>query len=355
MKALVLSGGSGSRMRPFSHTSAKQMIPVANKPVLFYALESIAGADIKEVAIVVGDAAAEIRHAIGDGSQFGLAVDYIHQERPLGLAHAVAVARDWLGDEDFLMYLGDNFLEDGIRAPVERFREQRPSAQVLLTRVPDPSSYGIAYVDDATGRITRLAEKPAHPASDMAVVGVYCFSPEIHQAVRRLTPSARGELEITDAIQLLIDDGATVRSETISSFWRDVGTVTGALEVNRAVLDRIASRFDGHIDHASDVSGPVIVEAGARVASSTVIGPAIIGQGSHVVDSVVGPYASIADKCDISSSIIDTSIVLSGTIIADVTRIAGSFIGRDVTLVSAGMSRAHRLVLGDHSWADLPA
>ena len=244
MKALVLAGGAGTRLRPITHTSAKQLVPVANKPVLFYGLEAIADVGITDVGLVIGDTAPAIEAAVGDGSGFGIRASYIRQEAPLGLAHAVLIARDFLGDDDFVMYLGDNFIVGGITQLTEEFRAVRPDAQIMLTRVPDPRNFGVAELD-ARGQVIRLEEKPRQPRSDLALVGVYMFTPAIHDAVRDLKPSWRGELEITEAIQWLIDHGKTVHSSVITGFWKDTGNVADMLEVNRQVLEGLDPRHDG--------------------------------------------------------------------------------------------------------------
>lgn len=348
MKALVLAGGSGTRLRPITHTRAKQLVPVANKPVLFYGLESIASAGIRDVGIVVGDTHAEIEAAVGDGSAFGLRVTYLRQEAPLGLAHAVLIARDYLGDDDFVMYLGDNFIVGGIDGLVERFRARRPSAQILLTRVSDPSQFGVAELDER-GRVVGLEEKPRTPKSDLALAGVYLFSPEIHEAVAELKPSWRGELEITDAIQRLIDSGRVVEPTLITGYWKDTGNVTDMLEVNRLVLESLETRPDGVV-HDSELIGRVVVEAGATVRRSRVVGPVVIGAGTLISDSYIGPFTSIAGDCRITDSEIEYSIVLARASIDGVRRIEASLIGHDVEVTPAPKTpRAHRLVLGDHS------
>ncbi|SFJ93455.1 glucose-1-phosphate thymidylyltransferase [Streptosporangium canum] len=349
MKALVLAGGSGTRLRPITHTSAKQLVPVANKPVLFYGLEAIAAAGIREIGIVVGDTQAEIEAAVGDGSALGLQVTYIRQQAPLGLAHAVLIARDYLGDDDFVMYLGDNFILGGINGIVDRFVHDRPSAQIMLTRVGDPRQFGVAELD-AGGRVVGLEEKPADPKSDLALVGVYLFTPAIHEAVAELKPSWRGELEITDAIQWLIQEGHEVESTVISGYWKDTGNVTDMLEVNRLVLESLDGRVDGRVDGASELIGRVVVEPGAVVERSRIVGPAIIGAGARVLDSYVGPFTSIAADCLVSGSEIEYSIVLPRSSISGVSRIEASLIGHDVEVTPApNTPRAHRLVLGDHS------
>ncbi|MFE7384177.1 glucose-1-phosphate thymidylyltransferase [Streptomyces zhihengii] len=349
MKALVLSGGAGTRLRPITHTSAKQLVPVANKPVLFYGLEAIAEAGITEVGVVVGETAAEIEEAVGDGSRFGVKVTYIPQERPLGLAHAVIISREFLGEDDFVMYLGDNFIVGGISGLVDEFRTERPDAQILLTKVADPTSFGVAELDTA-GRVVALEEKPERPKSDLALVGVYLFTPAVHEAVRAIEPSRRGELEITHAIQWLIDRRSDVRSTTIAGYWKDTGNVTDMLEVNRSVLETVDCRIDGSVDESSEIIGRVCVEAGARIVNSRIVGPAVIGHSTLISGSYVGPFTSVADGCRIEDSEIEYSIVLRGASITGVRRIEASLIGRDVEVTPAPRNpSSHRLVLGDHS------
>ncbi|MEU2711528.1 glucose-1-phosphate thymidylyltransferase [Streptomyces sp. NPDC007205] len=349
MKALLLSGGSGTRLRPITYTSAKQLVPVANKPVLFYGLEAIAEAGITQVGIIVGDTAEEIREAVGDGSAFGVDVTYIRQAAPLGLAHAVLVAREFLGEDDFVMYLGDNFVVGGITELVDTFRTERPEAQILLTKVPDPTAFGVAELDTA-GRVIGLEEKPRHPKSELALVGVYLFSPAIHEAVRAIQPSWRGELEITHAIQWLIDAGRDVRSTTISGYWKDTGNVTDMLEVNRSVLETLERRIDGTVDAASEIIGRVRVEPGAKVTGSRIVGPAVVGANTVITDSYIGPFTSISDDCRIEDSEIEYSIVLRDSSLSGVRRVEASLIGRNVEVTPATRKpAAHRLVLGDHS------
>lgn len=349
MRALILSGGSGTRLRPITHTSAKQLVPVANKPVLFYGLESVAEAGITEVGIVVGDTAEEIQEAVGDGSRFGLDVTYLSQDAPRGLAHAVMIARDFLGDEDFVMYLGDNFVIGGITGFVESFRTTRPDASILLQHVPNPSAFGVASLD-TEGRVVRLEEKPKEPESDLALVGVYLFTPVIHEAVRQIVPSARGEYEITHAIQWLIDHGRDVASTVITGYWKDTGNVADMLEVNRSVLETLAPSTAGEVDAESELIGRVVLSPGASVVRSRIVGPAIIGAGTRIVDSYVGPFTSIQHDCRIVDSEIEYSIVLHDSSIEGVRRIEASLIGHHVEVTpSPRMPRAHRFVLGDHS------
>ncbi|MCS0636016.1 glucose-1-phosphate thymidylyltransferase [Streptomyces sp. LP05-1] len=349
MKALVLSGGAGTRLRPITHTSAKQLVPVANKPVLFYGLESIAAAGIREVGIIVGDTAAEIRGAVGDGARFGLAVTYLPQPAPLGLAHAVLIAREFLGDDDFVMYLGDNFVVGGITELVDGFRAERPAARILLTKVPDPSAFGVAELDPE-GRVARLEEKPACPRSDLALVGVYLFTPAVHEAVRAIRPSARGELEITDALQWLIDQRRTVASTIVSGYWKDTGNVADMLEVNRSVLELLTPGNEGTVDRDTEIIGRVRIGPGAVVRGSRLVGPVIIGADTVVENSYIGPSTSIAENCRITGSEIEYSIVLSGSSLLGVGRVEASLIGRSVEITPAPpIPAAHRLVLGDHS------
>jgi glucose-1-phosphate thymidylyltransferase len=349
MKALVLAGGSGTRLRPITHTSPKQLMPVANKPVLFYGLEAIAAAGIRDAGIIVGHTGAEIHSAVGNGSQFGLRTTYMRQEAPLGLAHAVLVARDYLGDDDFVMYLGDNFVTGGISEAVAQFRADRPDAQLLLSQVDDPRAFGVAELDDA-GRVVRLEEKPANPASDLALVGVYVFGSAVHRAVSTLQPSGRGELEITDAIQKLIDTGHRVESTMVSGSWKDVGSLADVLEANRLALEAVKPRIDGSLCDGTEVIGRVTVERGAQIGGSRIVGPAIIGSGSVIQDSYVGPFTSISSSCYIADSEIEYSIVLAGTSVRGVRRIAASVIGRDSEVCPARRTtRTHQLVIGDHS------
>jgi glucose-1-phosphate thymidylyltransferase len=349
MKALVLSGGSGTRLRPITHTSAKQLVPVANKPVLFYGLEAIAEAGVTDVGIIVGDTAPLIEAAVGDGSRFGLKVTYIRQQSPLGLAHAVLVARDFLGDDDFVMYLGDNFIVGGITSLVEEFTAARPDAQIMLQKVSDPRSFGVAELDE-TGRVKNLEEKPKRPKSDLALVGVYLFTPVIHEAVASLKPSWRGELEITEAIQWLLDSDRTVNSSTITGYWKDTGNVTDMLEVNRLVLEGQEPRLDGAVSDDCEIIGRVVVEDGATVTGSRIVGPVIIGAGSTVTGSYIGPFTAIDEGCAVEDSEIEYSIVLSRASIRGVRRIEASLIGHEAEVTPAPrVPRAHRLVLGDHS------
>lgn len=353
MKALVLAGGRGTRLRPLTHTSAKQLVPVANKPVLFYGLEAIREAGITEVGIITGDTGTEVRAAVGDGALFGLNVTYIPQDAPHGLAHCVLIARDFLGDDDFVMYLGDNFLTGGIAGLVGAFRGGDYAAQLLLTRVAEPQYYGVAELG-ADGEIVSLQEKPERPRSDLAIVGVYMFSPVIHEAVRSIAPSARGELEITDAVQWLIDKGESVHSHLVTGYWKDTGRLQDMLECNRIVLETIEPRVDGVVAGRTDIDGRVVVHAGAVVEDSILRGPLIIGPGTKVVRSYIGPFTSIAEECVIEDAELGYSIVLGGSSIRGVSRIEYSLIGKDVEVTRVdSVPNAHQLMVGDHSRVQL--
>lgn len=360
MKGLILAGGAGTRLRPITHTSAKQLVPVANKPILFYGIQDMADAGIKELAIVVGETRAEIMQAVGDGSRWGVEVTYIHQDTPLGLAHCVLIARDYLGDDDFVMYLGDNMLQQGLAAFVESFESARntggdkaPSAQILLAHVDDPRQFGVAEIT-ATGEVARLVEKPAQPPSDLALVGVYLFDPSVHDAVAAIRPSGRGELEITDAIQWLIDHGHRVRHEVLAGWWIDTGKKDPLLECNRLVLETLEPRVEGGVDNASSLEGRVIIEPGAEIVGSRIRGPAIIGERTQVINSYVGPFTSIAGDCQIVDTNLEHSVVLDHSRISGVAGISDSLVGREVDITrSAQRPRALRVMLGDHSKVDL--
>jgi glucose-1-phosphate thymidylyltransferase len=354
VKALVLSGGAGTRLRPITHTSAKQLVPVANKPVLFYGLEAIRDAGVTEVGIIVGDTAAEIEAAVGDGSALGLQVTYLRQQAPLGLAHCVLIARDFLGDDDFVMYLGDNFLIGGITELVGEFRQHGYDAQILLTKVPNPEQFGVAELG-ADGRVRSLVEKPKDPVSDLALVGVYMFTSVIHEAVASIQPSLRGELEITDAIQYLIDHGRNVQPHLVTGYWKDTGRLEDMLECNRKVLETLEPSNAGTVDDVSSIVGRVVLQEGASVVRSTVRGPAIIGKGTKIVDAYVGPFTSIYHGCVVADAEIEHSIVLEETVIRGVGRIEDSLIGKQVEVTtSAAQPKALRLMLGDHSKVTVP-
>jgi glucose-1-phosphate thymidylyltransferase len=349
MKGLILSGGRGTRLRPLTYTSAKQLVPVANKPVLFYAIESLAAAGIRDIGMVVGDTQAEIRAAVGDGSRWNVQITYIEQDAPRGLAHAVLISEPFIGNDPFVVYLGDNLLNKGINGFVDEFVTAAPAAQILLTRVPDPQMFGVAEL--ANGRVVRLVEKPKEPKSDLALVGVYMFSPAVFDSVKRIKPSFRNELEITDAIQDLIDRGLDVRPHLVDGWWKDTGKLEDMLEANRLILDTIVRRVDGCVDAESRVEGKVLIEAGAIVERSVIRGPVVIGAGARIVQAYVGPFTSIGSGTEIRNSEIEHSIVLEGCIISDIAnRVEDSLIGRNVKIHRLPVKpSAYRFMLGDNS------
>ena len=357
MKGLVLSGGEGTRLRPITHTHAKQLIPVVNKPVLFYGLEAIREAGITDVGIIVGDTWHEIQSAAGDGSHWGLKITYIHQEAPLGLAHAVLTAEEFIGEDSFVMYLGDNIIKNGIKDLVDEFRSRRPNAQILLARVPNPSQFGVAELEQ--GKVVRLEEKPKQPKSDLALVGVYMFDGNIFKAAKAIRPSWRNELEITDAIQWLIDHGYAVVPHVVTGWWKDTGKLEDMLEANRLILDTIEQRIEGDVDAASTIQFRVIIEKGAEIRHSVIRGPAIIGAHTCIRNSYVGPFTSIHCKCRIENVEIQHSIVCENTVITDhpsqrTFRIEDSLIGKNVQITRTDRKpKAHRLLLGDSSRVEL--
>ncbi len=350
LKGLILSGGRGTRLRPITFTSAKQLVPVANKPVLFYGIEAMAAAGIREVGIIIApETGDEIRAAAGDGSQFGVSITYVVQDEPAGLAHAVLTAEPFLGDAPFVMYLGDNLLQGGMEDLVDAFREHRPEALILLTQVPDPQNYGVAELG-ADGGVVRLVEKPSEPATDLALVGVYMFTPAIHEAARAIEPSARGELEITDAIQWLVDGGRRVEPHVVRGWWKDTGRLDDMLEANRLILDTVVRSIDGTLVEAQ-VDGRVVIEEGAVLERATVRGPAIIGAGAVVRDAYIGPYTAVGRGCVIERAEVEHSILLEGSSVRGLDgRMESSLLGRDVA-ISRGdrQPRAYRFMVGDKS------
>ena len=352
MKGLILSGGTGSRLYPLTYTNAKQLIPVANKPILVRVIESIRDAGIDEIGIVIGVGARAdmIREAIGTGDEWGVAITYITQNEPLGLAHAVKVSADFLGDDRFVMFLGDNVIEGGISSLIAQFGESDWNSQIVLTHIKNPEQYGVAELDE-NGRILRLIEKPKNPPSDLALVGIYMFDKNILTAADAITPSWRGELEITDAIQWLVDNEFTVHPYVHHGWWIDTGRPDDMLNANDHVLEEIAYYVDGTIDADSNVDKRVRVEAGAEIVNSIVRGPAIIGKNSRIVNSYIGPFTSIAHDVVIENSEIEHSMVLENSSIKDIeARIQDSLIGRNVCIHrSPNKPKALKLTLGDNS------
>lgn len=348
VKGLILSGGKGTRLRPITHTSAKQLVPVANKPVLFYGIEAIAAAGIGDIGIIIApETGDEIKAAAGDGSQFGVKITYILQDQPLGLAHAVLTAEPFLDSSPFVMYLGDNLLQGGITELTETFKRNDPEALILLTPVPDPENYGVAELTD--DRVVRLVEKPTEPPSDLALVGVYMFKPSIHDAARAIEPSARGELEITDAIQYLIDAGQTVEPHIVKGWWKDTGQLADMLEANHLVLDRLESSIEGELID-SQIEGRVKIASGAVLERTTVRGPATIGADARLVDAYIGPYTAIGERCTVEGAEIENSILLSDVVVGQLEgRVESSLLGKNVRIGrSNGQPRAYRFLVGDN-------
>jgi glucose-1-phosphate thymidylyltransferase len=349
VKGLILSGGAGTRLRPITHTRAKQLVPVAGKPVLFYGIEAMAAAGIREIGIITGDTGAEIEAAVGDGSAFGVEVTYIPQSAPLGLAHAVLTAEPFLGDSPFCMYLGDNLLRDGVAGFVDRFREGSADAMILLQHVPNPSEYGVAELAD-DGSVHRLVEKPKEPQSDLALVGVYLFTPAVFDSAKALEPSWRGELEITDAIQGMVDRGLRVEPHVVTGWWKDTGQLADMLEANRLVLDAIDSDVQGTVVD-SKIEGRVVIQAGATVERCHIRGPVVICAGATVRDAYIGPYSAISEDAHVERAEMEHAILLErSSIIGIDTRIEDSLIGADCRITRSDAIRsANRLLVGDGS------
>lgn len=353
MKALILSGGKGTRLRPITYSMAKQLVPVANKPVLFYGLEAVQEAGIQEVGIIVGDTHQEIEEAVGDGSQWNLRTTYIPQPEPLGLAHAVLTAEPFIGDSPFVMYLGDNIVKSGIAGLVQEFQREKPDALILLAQVPNPQEFGVAELKG--DRIVRLEEKPKQPRSDLALVGVYMFTASIFKAARAIQPSQRNELEITDAIQYLIDQGLHVRSHQITGWWKDTGSLDALLEANRLVLEDLQTEVQGIVKQSA-LHGRVFVGEGSQVMNSVLRGPVILGRNCRLDNCYVGPFTAVGDEVHLSQCEIEYSIVLEGSRIERIdSRIENSLLGKNVTVSrQEGRPRALRLMLGDSSTLSVP-
>jgi glucose-1-phosphate thymidylyltransferase len=349
VKALIASGGRGTRLRPITHTQNKHLIPIANKPILHYAIEAVAGAGIREIAVVVNADSDEVPRAIGDGSRWGVRITYLPQDRPGGLSQVVQLAETFMGNDRFLFYLGDNMVVGGVQRFVEAFERSDANCFLTLAKVPDPERFGVPEIRD--GRIVSVEEKPSRPKSSYAVAGIYLYDRHIFEAVASIRPSARGELEISDAHQYLIDKGLKVGYTEITGWWKDTGKPTDLLEANRLVLDSTTASIEGSVDDGSAVSGRVVVRPGARITNSVVRGPAIIGEGCLVEDSFIGPYTSIGDRTVVRGSEVEYSIVLRDCKILNVgIRLEGSILGNDVEVVEAtGKPLVHRFMIGDQS------
>lgn len=354
MKGLILAGGKGTRLRPLTYTSAKQLIPVANKPILFYGIEAMVDVGITEIGIIVGDTHRDIRAACGDGSQWDINITYIKQDSPLGLAHAVKISRDFIQDEKFCMYLGDNILKDGLNDIVTEFEKTRVNSLILLTQVPNPQQFGVAEVD-RMGNITRLVEKPPEPKSNLALVGVYLFDKRIFNACENINPSERGELEITDAIQYLITNGYTVRPSMVNGWWKDTGKKEDLLDANRLVLSALTRDVQCETRGQQPIEGIVIAHKEALIMDSRIRGPVIIGKEAKIENSYIGPFTSIGPGVHIRGSEIEHSIVMEGAEILDIdTRLADCVLGKNAQItMSKERPKAVRVMLGDNSQVSL--
>ena len=349
MKGLILSGGKGTRLRPLTFTQAKQLVPVANKPVLFYGIEALKEAGIKDIGIIVGETKEDIQEAVGNGDRWGVRITYIEQDEPLGLAHAVMVAEDFLGKDSFVMYLGDNILKNGIKSLVEDFKKKKPNSQILLTKVSNPQMFGVAELQD--GRVKRLVEKPKKPMSNLALVGVYMFDHHVFEAVKAIKPSWRNELEITDAIQYLVEKGYEVQPHLVTDWWKDTGKIEDILDANRLILESIDGQNLGKVDERSKINGQVVLEKDVQVKRSIIRGPSIIGEGTRIEDSYIGPFSSIQKNCRIINAEIECSIVMENSEICDIGhRIDESLIGREVTITKCPPKPSvYRFMVGDKS------
>jgi glucose-1-phosphate thymidylyltransferase len=350
MKGLILSGGKGTRLRPLTYTGAKQLVPLANKPVLFYAIEDLVEAGITTIGIVVSPETGEqVKTAVGDGSKFGASIAYLRQDAPRGIAHGIQIAQDFIGDDKFVLFLGDNFLRDGIVSQVTAFQDDRMNAQIILYPMEDPSSMGVAVLD-GEGRVTRLVEKPQQFISPYAVIGIYMFDRHVFDAVNAIKPSARGELEITETIQYLIDHNFNVSAQPLKGWWIDTGKMSDILEANRLILDILESKKDGQVDGTSRLEGRVVLEKDAVVINSIIRGPAIIGERTRIENAFVGPYTSIYHDCVIQNCEVEHSVILENTHIQDASaRIADSLIGRHVEIGRSVGTKTLKIMLGDHS------
>lgn len=355
MKGLILSGGKGTRLRPLTFTSAKQLIPLANKPVLFRVIEAIRDADVTDIGVVIApETGDEIRAQVGDGSRWGVKITYIPQDEPKGLAHAVRISRDFVGDDRFVMFLGDNCIQGGIHKLIQQYAQSDFNSQIVLKQVADPRSYGVAVLD-GDGKVQRLVEKPKEPPSDLALVGIYMFDSNVFKAVDSIKPSWRNELEITDAIQWLVTNGYRVFPYVHKGWWVDTGKREDMLEANSMVLEEMERRVDGSVDGKSSVDSRVTIERGAQVINSVIHGPTIIGENARIVNSYIGPFTSVDRDCVIENAEIDRSILLEGCQIKDIpSRIHDSLIGRRSIITHADMKpQGYRLLIGDYSQTGL--
>lgn len=351
MKGLILSGGHGTRLRPLTHTGPKQLIPIANKPVLFYAIEDLKEAGVTDIGLILGTNMPEmVREAVGDGSKFGVEITYILQGEPKGLAHAVAVAQEFVGEEPFIMYLGDNILKSGIKEFVEGFEESYYQARILLQRVDNPRQFGVAELN-SEGHVVQLVEKPKEPKSDLALVGIYLFKSSIFEAIKNIKPSWRDELEITDAIQELLNSQLKVDSHIVKGWWKDTGKPEDVLDANHLILDVLESCNEGKIEEGAKINGRVAVGKNTLVKKGSVIrGPVIIGENC-VIDAYIGPYTAIGDNTKVTGGEIEASIIMGDAVIECNERIVDSLIGNHSRIVSLEnrLPRGRRFVIGENS------
>ncbi|MDG2352795.1 MAG: glucose-1-phosphate thymidylyltransferase [Acidimicrobiales bacterium] len=331
MKGLILAGGSGRRLRPITHKTAKQLVPIANKPILHYVIEDLVGVGITDLGIVVGDTGKEIEKSVGDGSQWNADITYIHQEEPLGLAHAVLISESFLGQEKFVMYLGDNMFEDSLHEVVEDFEKSSTNARLLLAKVENPQAFGVAEIDEQ-GAIKGLVEKPENPKSDLALVGVYLFDSAVHRAVKAIEPSDRGELEITDAIQWMIDDESNIEHRTLKGWWIDTGKKDPLLLCNELILEKIETLLLSQIGETVTLKGEIVAGENVEIIDSNIQGPVVIGSGVKIERSDIGPYVSIGDECKIEDSSIERSVLMEKSYVSGVTQLTKSVLGREVEI-----------------------
>ena len=354
MKGLILAGGSGRRLRPITHKTAKQLVPIANKPILHYVIEDLVGVGITDLGIVVGDTAKEIEKSVGNGSQWNADITYIHQEEPLGLAHAVLISEPFLGQEKFIMYLGDNMFEDSLHAVVEDFEKSSTNARLLLAKVDNPQAFGVAEVDEQ-GAIKGLVEKPENPKSDLALVGVYLFDSTIHRAVKAIEPSDRGELEITDAIQWMIDKENSIEHKTLEGWWIDTGKKDPLLLCNELILEKIETLLLSQIGETVTLKGEIVTGENVEIIDSNIQGPVVIGSGVRIERSDIGPYVSIGDDCKIEDSSVERSVLMEKSYVSGVTKLTKSVLGREVEIdgTETEFQESTSVMLGDGTKVNL--
>lgn len=351
MKGLILSGGHGTRLRPITYSQQKQLIPVANKPILFYAIEDVIEAGVKDIGIIVGPNKEQVMETVKNAN-FDAKITFIEQDAPRGLAHTILISKEFIGDEPFIMYLGDNILKEGILEKTENFRNKNVDASIMLTEVPNPEDFGVAEVNK-DGSVKRLIEKPKEPPSNLALVGIYFFNSHIHEAVRNIKPSWRNELEITDAIQWLIDNGYKVDTSIVSGWWKDTGKPGDILDANRLILDDLNPKI--RVEVEGEIRGRVSIDEGTKINKNSVIkGPAIVGKDCVIKDSYIGPYTSIGNSCTIINSEVEDSVVMDGAKLIDAGNITDSLIGRSVVIEkNKRLPKGSKFVIGDNSWVVL--